>query len=107
MSSPPVTTTDADTRCCANFYEQDWVQTLLGASFHPGGIELSARLVRSLHLPAQSRVLDLACGIGTTTHLMARAFGLEAVGLDVSEANLAKARELSPRDPKHSAIWTG
>ena len=32
--------------CCARFYEQDWVQAILGASFHPGGTELTARLVR-------------------------------------------------------------
>ena len=25
--------------CCAQFYEQDWVQTILGNSFHPGGTD--------------------------------------------------------------------
>ena len=83
------------TACCATFYEQDWVRAALGDSFHPGGIELSARLVRSLHLPPGARVLDVACGIGTTTRLMARAFGLAAFGLDVSEANVAKAQVLA------------
>ena len=29
--------------CCAWFYEQDWVQAILGESFHPGGTELSVR----------------------------------------------------------------
>jgi ubiquinone/menaquinone biosynthesis C-methylase UbiE len=80
--------------CCAAFYEQDWVQAVLGDSFHPGGAELSARMVRGLHLPANSRVLDVACGIGTTARLMARDFGLNVVGLDASAANVAKAESL-------------
>ena len=80
--------------CCAAFYEQDWVQAVLGESFHPGGADLSARLVRGLHLPAKSRVLDVACGIGTTARLMAREFGLDVVGLDASAANVAKAEGL-------------
>ena len=80
--------------CCAAFYEQDWVQAVLGDSFHPGGAELSARLVRGLHLPPKLRVLDVACGIGTTARLMADEFGLDVVGLDASTANVAKAESL-------------
>ncbi len=87
------------TACCARFYEQDWVRLILGDSFHPGGPELSARLVRSLGLTSGARVLDVACGIGTTTLMMAREFGLEPVGLDVSEANLDKARDRSAENP--------
>ncbi len=87
------------TACCARFYEQEWVRLILGDSFHPGNLELSARLVRSLGLPSGARVLDVACGIGTTTLMMARKFGLEPVGLDVSEANLDKARDHSAEEP--------
>jgi SAM-dependent methyltransferase len=105
MGSFPVTKTNPNALCCAAFYEQDWVRAVLGESFHPGGIELSARLIRGLHLPAKSRVLDLACGIGTTTRLMAREFGLDAIGLDISEANSAKARESFPSDSRFSATF--
>ena len=50
---PTTTITEPKTAvaCCAAFYEQDWVQAVLGDSFHPGGAELSARLVRGWHLP--------------------------------------------------------
>ncbi len=85
--------------CCAQFYEQDWVRDLLGESFHPGGPDLSARLVHSLNLPEEARVLDVACGIGTTTLMMARQFGLDAVGVDFSEANIEKARQASAQTP--------
>lgn len=93
---PTTTTTKPMTTvaCCAAFYEQDWVQAVLGDSFHPGGTDLSARLVRGLHLPAKSRVLDVACGIGTTARLIAREFGLDVVGLDASASNVAKAENL-------------
>lgn len=94
----PAAVTEA-TACCARFYEQDWVRAVLGDSFHPGGVELSARLVASLGLPPDARVLDVACGIGATTLLMARRFGLDPVGCDVSEANLAVARDRATADP--------
>lgn len=89
-----MTPTTTAAGCCATFYEQDWVQTVLGDSFHPGGPDLSTRLVRGLHIPVTSRVLDVACGIGTTARLMARDFGLDVVGLDASAANVAKAENL-------------
>ena len=81
--------------CCANFYEQDWVQGLLGESFHPGGQALSTRLIQSLGLPSDARVLDAACGIGTTTRIMSGDFGLRATGIDLSRSNVNKATELA------------
>ena len=99
--TPTTTITEPKTAvaCCAAFYEQDWVQTVLGDSFHPGGAELSARLVRKLHLIPKSRVLDVACGIGTTARLMADEFGLDVVGLDASAANGAKAENVVRASP--------
>lgn len=94
---PTTTETESTTTaCCAAFYEQDWVQAVLGDSFHPGGVELTSRLIRGLYLPTNARVLDVACGIGTTAHLMASEFGFGVVGLDASAANVAKAERLSP-----------
>lgn len=92
---PTATEPASATACCAAFYEQEWVQAVLGDSFHPGGADLSARLVRGLYLPSNSQVLDVACGIGTTARLMARDFGLTVVGLDASAANVARAERLS------------
>lgn len=80
--------------CCAAFYEQAWVHTLLGESFHPGGPELSRELVEPLVLPVGARVLDVACGTGTTALLTARAHPqVEVVGVDFSTKNVDKARE--------------
>ena len=90
---------ESNAACCAQFYEQDWVQVLFGESFHPGGPDLSARLVHSLNLPTGSHVLDVACGIGTTALMMARQFGLDSVGIDVSKTNLEKATLASAQAP--------
>lgn len=81
--------------CCSQFYEQDIVQELMGGSFHPGGEGLSKTLVTELGLAAGSKVLDVACGVGTTTRMMANEFGVNATGLDFSEINVKKARSLA------------
>ena len=87
--------TDTTAACCANFYEQDIIQELLGGSYHPGGENLSGTLARSLGLTPGKSVLDVACGVGTTSRLMSKQLGLCATGLDFSKINVGKAQQLS------------
>ncbi len=82
-----------NTSCCADFYSTDVVRTLLGDTFHPGGKDLSARLVGSLELDAGSHVLDIACGLGTTAMSIAAEIGATVVGIDASERNIATAND--------------
>lgn len=79
--------------CCAAFYEQDWVRSLLGDNFHPGGEALSRVLFEDLALAPGDRVLDLACGTGSTALLLHELYDVEVTGLDVSALNLERARE--------------
>ncbi len=72
------------TACCANFYEQEWVQKLLGDSFHPGGIELSRRLVDQLQLVDGAKILDVACGAGTTAIDLSSRRDIDVVAIDYS-----------------------
>ncbi len=81
--------------CCAQFYEQDWVQTILGDSFHPGGIELTQRLINSLNICKGDRVLDVACGMGTTSLLVDQQFDSSVTGVDFSEHNVQRATEIA------------
>lgn len=81
--------------CCAQFYEQDWVQTILGDSFHPGGIDLTKRLINSLNIRKGDRVLDVACGMGTTTLLVDEQFESNVTGVDFSEHNIQRAQEIA------------
>ena len=77
--------------CCADFYEMDWVQDLLGDSLHPGGLDLSRRLWKSLALPPGARVLDVACGTGTSAVMVAQEGGARVVAVDFGAKNLASA----------------
>ncbi len=47
-------------------------------------------------LVAGARVLDVGCGVGQVVARLAQA-GYEAYGVDVSEPNIARARQFSPR----------
>lgn len=79
--------------CCASFYESDLVKRVLGENFHPGGERLTLRLGNVLELGPGMRVLDVACGSGATSIVLAKGFGCSVTGIDLSEGNLARARE--------------
>ena len=77
--------------CCARSYQSDAVALILGESYHPGGLELTRRLARSLDLRSSQRVLDIASGPGATAFLLAAEFGVEVEGVDLGEESVAKA----------------
>ncbi len=82
-------------QCCATLYESDLARYLLGDSFHPGGFETTRRLGDLLGLNFASRVLDVACGKGTTAVFLAKEFGCRVAGIDYGQQNLEAARALA------------
>ena len=52
-------------------------------------------------LPPGSRVLDVGCGIGGSARILARDYGLEVLGISISPAQIARARELTPPSLQH------
>jgi ubiquinone/menaquinone biosynthesis C-methylase UbiE len=88
-------TVDSDNikSCCTRFYENDLVGQVLGESFHPGGEQLTIHLGEKLGLNENHKVLDVACGSGTSAIALAQKFHCMVVGIDLSEKNLEKARE--------------
>ena len=78
--------------CCANLYESDWANLLLGDSFHPGGLALTQRLGELLNLQAGQRVLDVAAGKGTSAIFLAQHFNCQVVGIDYGQGTIAEAR---------------
>jgi ubiquinone/menaquinone biosynthesis C-methylase UbiE len=90
-------------QCCASFYGSDAARYLLGESFHPGGVELTVELAGMLRLDAQSNLLDVASGKGTSAFAVAERFGCRVSGVDLSAANVmesmveAEKRGLSSR----------
>jgi arsenite methyltransferase len=90
--------------CCATLYESDLTRFLLGDSLHPGGLQLTGELGRMLALGPASRVLDVACGKGTTPVFLAKEFGCEVLGIDYSEQNVAAARSLAQAEHVDSRV---
>ncbi|MGA8340716.1 MAG: methyltransferase domain-containing protein [Candidatus Sulfotelmatobacter sp.] len=82
-------------QCCARLYESDLTRFLLGDSFHPGGLQMTAQLGRMLGLTSASRVLDVACGKGTTAVFLAKEFGCDVFGVDYGDKNVEAARSLA------------
>jgi ubiquinone/menaquinone biosynthesis C-methylase UbiE len=82
-------------QCCANLYQSDLARHLLGDSFHPGGLVTTRRLGELLALNPSSRVLDVACGNGTTAVFLAKEFGCQVTGIDYGQKNIDSARVLA------------
>ncbi|MBK1880106.1 class I SAM-dependent methyltransferase [Pelagicoccus mobilis] len=76
---------------CCSVYEHDWVEDFLGESFHPGGPELSGRSIESLQITPGTRVLDIACGRGSSAVKMAE-LGANVLATDASPKQLELAK---------------
>src|SRR5262249_46360052 len=77
--------------CCAAVYQSDWARLLLGESFHPGGLELTARLGALLGLCPGKRVLDVAAGQGSSALSLAQRFGCQVLGVDFGSESVRRA----------------
>lgn len=77
--------------CCAAVYQSDFARMLLGDSFHPGGLSLTARLGERLALQPGMRILDVASGKGESAIFLARRFGCEVIGVDFGPDNVGYA----------------
>jgi arsenite methyltransferase len=88
---PPGLDAAAIKACCATGYSSELVTLLLGASYHPGGTALTRRLLDALQLQPGERLVDVACGVGTTALLAAQEYDVVVDGVDLSEANVKLA----------------
>jgi arsenite methyltransferase len=77
--------------CCARLYESDAVRWLLDGQLHPGGERLTRRLAQLAGIESGRRVVDIACGSGTTALLLARELGCEVVGVDLGARAIEQA----------------
>jgi hypothetical protein len=77
--------------CCATVYEQPAVRWLLGGELHPGGEDLTRRMLELAGVGSSDRVLDIGSGAGTSALLAARELGCEVVGVDYGAGAVAGA----------------
>ena len=75
--------------CCAISYSHPAARWLLGESFHPGGLDLTARLAGLMDLGPACRVLDVGSGLGTSSVFLAKTLGCETVGVTLESDGVA------------------
>ena len=49
-------------------------------------------------LPKGSRILDVGCGIGGSARILARDYGFEVVGVTISQVQIQRANQLTPKN---------
>ncbi len=60
---------------------------------HPGGRKATERLLELAGITAESQVIDVGCGVGTTAVTIARRFGAHVTAVDINPLMLERARE--------------
>lgn len=58
---------------------------------HPGGLKATEELINECRINDSSRVIDIACGKGTTSVYLAEKYGCNVVGIDISPDLIADA----------------
>jgi ubiquinone/menaquinone biosynthesis C-methylase UbiE len=77
----------------------DFMAKYVGLSvLHPGGFVSTNKLLDSYSLDKDKKVLDIACGKGTTSILIAKKFGCRVVGIDISPVLIDEAKRLAKRN---------
>jgi len=64
---------------------------------HPGGFAATRKLAESCHLDSRTRVIDIACGKGTSAVYLAERYGCEVLGIDISDGLIAQANARSQK----------
>ncbi len=90
---------DDNASCCAAFYQREDVRRLLGDSYHPGGTDLTMRMMRAAHLGPNLAVLDVACGTGESLRAIANEWDIRGIGIDSAPCVSSDSRiETKPGD---------
>lgn len=64
---------------------------------HPGGFDATDRLAESLNIGKGTKVIDIACGKGTSAAYIAERFGCDVVGIDIAQDLVSQAEALARR----------
>ncbi len=60
---------------------------------HPGGLKATKKLLDNLEIDRNTKVLDIACGKGSTAFYLAEKYGCSVVGIDISEELIKEAKD--------------
>ncbi len=90
--------------CCADLYSSELARLILGDSLHPGGLRATNRLGRAMGLQPGWRVLDMACGMGTSATALSRVFHCQVTGLELGAEAAATSRQRALDQPIPSDV---
>jgi SAM-dependent methyltransferase len=94
MTTAPSTDLSTDERLRSEF--NDWARAGRGASMEKGHRPIGEQAIELMEIPSNAQVLDVGCGSGWATRLMAeKASSGRVVGIDISDEMIALARETS------------
>jgi len=65
---------------------------------HPGGLKATRMLVDALSITSESRVVDIACGKGSSAIYLAKNWGCRVVGIDIATDLIQVARDNARRE---------
>lgn len=64
---------------------------------HPGGLKATEDLAEKLKIDKNTKVIDIACGKGTTAVHLAQNYKCEVIGIDISEDLIEQAKKKSKK----------
>jgi arsenite methyltransferase len=73
------------------------LQASWGLTKHMGGLETTRELIEACQIDNESYVLDVGCGVGITACYLAREYGCNVVGIDLSELMVERSKERAKR----------
>lgn len=83
----------------------DFMSNYVGLTvLHPGGFNATHKLANSCQIDNNSRVVDIACGKGTSAVYLAQKYGCQVIGIDISEDSVAHAADLARRKGLESKV---
>lgn len=72
----------------------DFMANHLGLTvIHPGGLKATHKLEEILQIDSKTKVLDIACGKGSTAFYLAEKYGCSVVGIDISKELIQEAKD--------------
>ncbi len=64
---------------------------------HPGGLKATQKLAHFLRIDENTKVIDIACGKGSTAFYLAKKYNCNIVGIDISEELIDEARYINQK----------
>jgi ubiquinone/menaquinone biosynthesis C-methylase UbiE len=74
----------------------DFMANYVGLSvLHPGGLKATEKLASDLRINKNTKIIDIACGKGTTAIFLAQNYKCQVVGVDISADLIEYAKKLA------------